>query len=364
MKKTMPPLNPLLQRGLIVSLFFLSPSAEGGWGEAVAQTSALIESGKVKQKAGNHSGAIADFSAAITQNEPEIKKFLKAKEQYEAISDSEKVKKDIAIPSIDSGYADLFFLRGTSHFAIAENSEALQDFGTAIKINPALAGAYYLRGKLLWSSGKKEEGCINFYKAASLKSKEGKEIFEDKFCWKDAEIAYKDASLKIRMKEYQDALALIEKALKVCPDSANYLAIRGRAYLGLEKLEPAIQDFDRALKADPDNLQANYGRGMANYHLGKYQEAFDDLTKAILKNGKLTNGYLYRAYCCEKLDKKRSALFDYEQVQRLSPNDANIFFKSGLLRKELGDEKGACRDFKKAAEIGHPEAEDYAALCK
>ena len=134
-----------------------------------AQTNPLIENGKTKLKAGNHDGAIYDFTTAIKQNENGVQKYLKLFEEYDKIPAFEKAEKGIEAPPIDINLAVPYYLRGYSYSTMGKNTEAMNDFNTAIKINSKMGAAFYERGKLLWSAGKKGEGCIDFGIAASLK---------------------------------------------------------------------------------------------------------------------------------------------------------------------------------------------------
>ena len=329
-----------------------------------SQTDPSVESGKVKQKAGNHGGAIYDFSSSIKKNDADVQKFMKALAEYDKISDFEKAEKGIERPKVDLSLAAPFLLRGRSYSAMGKNNEALEDFNTTIKIDPKSGAAYYERGRLLWTIGKKDEGCIDLGMAGSLKDSLAPDMFDEKFCWKEAVLNGKEAASKLRLNDYQGALDILDKAIKLCPDSAVYLGMRGRAYLGLGKYDLAMRDFDKAVGLNQNSVDAFLGRGMAYYSKNKYQEAFDDLTKAIDLNERLSDAYLYRAYSCEGMQKNQSALYDYMKVQKLKPGDPLAFYKCGLLRNEMGDKKSACADFKRAASMGHSEAQDYANQCK
>lgn len=329
-----------------------------------AQNDPNVNQGLLKQKSGNHSGAIADFTEAIKANISEVQKYMKELEAYNKISDFEKAEKELKPPPVDAKYAVPYYLRGVSYSVMGNNDKALDDFNMAISIDPKLGKAYYERGRLLWTLGKKDEGCIDLGRGGSLKDSLSRDLFDEKFCWKEAVTNASDAASKLRLNDYQGALTAIEKSIQLCPDSANYLGMRGRALYGLGKVEAAMRDFDRAISLSNTCVDAFYGRGMAFLQKRKYQEAFDDLAKALALNNKLADAFLQRAAACEGMGKNSSALFDYQEYQRLKPSDANGFYKSGLLRNEMGDKKGACNDFKRAAAIGHQEAEGYLSQCK
>ena len=329
-----------------------------------SQNDPLIVSGKQKQKEGMHQAAIIDLSGAIKNYEPQIQDFLKKWDEYQKINEFDRAEKGMEAPMIDTLFAIPYYLRGISYSATGKRDEALSDLNIAIKVNPKIAGAYCERGRLLWASGKKAEGCIDLRTARTLRDSSAKGLFEEKFCWDEAVKAKTEAVTMVTLNQFESAFDKIQIALKLFPDSASYLAIRGKCYSGMKKYDLAFLDFDKAITLSPNNFDAYFGRALTFYMKNKYQEAFDDFSKVIKMNESFSDAYLYRAYSCEGMQKNQSALYDYRQVQRLKPHDPLAFYKSGLLKNEMGDRKGACPDFVKAASMGHPEAEDYAKQCK
>jgi tetratricopeptide (TPR) repeat protein len=340
-----------------VSFLLTEASAQAG-----SQTDTLVVSGMAKQKAADYAGAIEDFTSAIKKNEPEVLKYLREIEAYDKKSAFDRAEQGIETPLIDINLAMPYYLRGSSYSAAGNTNEAINDFNTAIKINSKLGSAYYERGKVLWSMGKREEGCTDLCMAGGLKDSSAKNMFDAKFCWKEAVLAANGASSKIPLNDFQGALDEIQKAIMLCPDSARFFAIRGKAYLGLSKYELAMNDFDKAILLNQNGVDAYFSRGVAYYSKNKWQESFDDLAKAILLDEKFSDAYLYRAYVCEEMDKNLSALYDYQQVQRLKPKDPLAFYKSGLIRNTMNDPK-ACSDFRKAASMGYSDAQVYVNKC-
>lgn len=320
-----------------------------------SQNDPLLKSALAKQKEGKHPGAISDLSAVIKNHEAGVQEYLKRLEQYRSSGDTSMKN----FPLIDRSYAIPYCLRGISYAATDKNTEAMNDFNTAINIDPSYGAAYYQRGKLQWALGKKDESCVDMGMAGSLGDTLAKDLFGYNFCWRDAVAAYKDAVSKLKLSLHQDALDLIQRSLRLCPDSARYLVLRGNCFAGLGKTDLAIADFNKALALKSVNADAYFGRGLCYYSKEKFDAAFDDIDKAIQQNAKLTDAYLYRAYVCEKLGKNESALYDYQQVQQMRPYDALAFYKSGLINYGLNSTKGACQDFKKAAALGNTEAADY-----
>ena len=64
------------------------------------------------------------------------------------------------------------------------------------------------------------------------------------------------------------------------------------------------------------------------------------------------------------MDKKQSALYDYQQAQKQRPNEANLFLRSGKLKNSMDDINGACVDYRTAANLGDEEAVELLKNCK
>ena len=50
------------------------------------------------------------------------------------------------------------------------------------------------------------------------------------------------------------------------------------------------------------------------------------------------------------------AIDDYTQVIKINPKDSDAFFNRASVKKESGDMKGACEDWRKAVDLGDEEA--------
>ncbi len=329
-----------------------------------SQTDSIIASGFLKQKAVNYSGALADFSTAIKKNEDKVSAYINKLDSFNRASLTERSEKGVDVPIIDIDFARPYFLRGMVYLVINKNEEAINDFTFCIKINPKMESAYYQRGKTLWSIGKKDESCFDLGIAGQLKDSLAKNLFDEHFCWKNAEIAYKAATSKFKFNEFQEAISAIEIAIKLCPDSVRYLVLRGRSYFLIGKYELSMIDFNKAISISQTNFEAYYDRGVALLSTNKYQEAFDDFTKALSLNDRSFDSYLNRAMACQGMQKNTSALYDYQKAQHLQPNEPLAFYKSGLLKIEMGDKAGGCADFTKAANLGHKESIDSLVNCK
>ncbi len=95
------------------------------------------------------------------------------------------------------------------------------------------------------------------------------------------------------------------------------------------KKEKAKAYFEEAIKLDPGNAEAYY-------HLANYYTDRQEYKKAI-------------------------ELFD--KALKINPQFANAWYGRGMAKFYLGDKKGACADWKKAAENGRQNLEDKLRHC-
>jgi tetratricopeptide (TPR) repeat protein/predicted aspartyl protease len=80
--------------------------------------------------------------------------------------------------------------------------------------------------------------------------------------------------------ELAQALADCNAALKLSPDTAQYLDSRGLVYLRLGQYDKAIADYDTSLRLRPNSPSSLYGRGVAWVHKGQAAQGNADLSAA------------------------------------------------------------------------------------
>ncbi len=124
-----------------------------------------------------------------------------------------------------------------------------------------------------------------------------------------------------RQKNYTEALAELNKAVAIDPQSAEAHYLRGRTLLGLGKVEQGADDFKTAVKLKPD-----------------YSEAYDHLGWLAAKQGQVEEGIGYLTKSIE-----------------LKPDNAWALHNRGRLLFAKGDAAGAMRDAEKACSLGFQE---------
>lgn len=139
----------------------------------------------------------------------------------------------------------------------------------------------------------------------------------------------------------QDADSFYSKA-EIKSNTGNYQA--------------AIVLYTRALKIDPRFVKAYYKRGFAHSMLKEYDAAVKDYTMVISKNPKHTWSYISRGSSFNKLKKFNLAMADFDKALEIDPTNQEAYNNRGWAKLGLDDKKGACKDWKKSRKMGNGEA--------
>ena len=128
------------------------------------------------------------------------------------------------------------------------------------------------------------------------------------------------------MKQYDEAIQDLSKALALNPNDAFAYNERGSIYFELEKYEQAIQDFDKVIEFkdfyEPDAYRR---RGNAYLKLEQYERAIRDYNEAVKINLVDEESYLNCAYCWQKLGNEAEAKAALEGAEKTRDLRREIF---------------------------------------
>lgn len=120
-----------------------------------------------------------------------------------------------------------------------------------------------------------------------------------------------------RERNFEEAIALYDRALQLDPNLARAYAARGGAHFALENYEEAIADHTQAIAIEPE-LAASYGgRGLARLELGDEAGAITDFTQAIEVDPEMADAYYSRALAFHQQGKETKAAEDLLQAAQL-----------------------------------------------
>ena len=124
--------------------------------------------------------------------------------------------------------------------------------------------------------------------------------------------------------DFEHALADLDRACEMAPQSADPFAQRGAVHVALRQLPQALQDFDTALRLDPTHADARLQRASLRVRSGDRDGALDDLrvldeTLAPQAHMRLRLAQLYAGF---GMDDK--ALAQWNQWIPAHPNEVGI----------------------------------------
>jgi tetratricopeptide (TPR) repeat protein len=116
-----------------------------------------------------------------------------------------------------------------------------------------------------------------------------------------------------------------------------------------------------------DEISSSYQYGIIRYNTGDFLGASQAFDEAISKNPNGTDFlvYSYRGNARSKMGKFNDAISDFSRAISLKPthvqdysNWVKNYYNRGVAKYYLGDQQGACDDWKRSFDLGYGSAED------
>src|SRR6266480_3300512 len=150
------------------------------------------------------------------------------------------------------------------------------------------------------------------------------------------------------------ALADLNDAIRLVPDSADFHMIRARMRLAQgDESEELARDIDDAVRLDPENAEFRQVRGMLSASRDDYASALADLTKVIELGKRDASSYKRRGKIHYLSGDAASALADFDEALRLQPEFPEASYFRGRIRCELDDPAGF-EDLRRASQSDSP----------
>ena len=243
--------------------------------------------------------------------------------------------------------AVLLIWSGVNAWRIGTYSNWENYYGNAIKTNPGSGLANLNYGSMLRDAGKWEEALPYVEKGVQLSPK-----------YVDAKVRL--AEIYFNLKRYKDAVDVATDAVKLEPNNVSALQFRGSAYGAGGQAAMAEQDFKAILAINPEDEHALFNLGMAYKDGNRLNEAVETLSKLLVKNPDFPNAYFERGFCYGRMGLFPQARTDLEQSVAKQPEHAQSYFFLGRSYDALGNLEAACKNWKKAGELGLAESAQMA----
>lgn len=161
-----------------------------------------------------------------------------------------------------------------------------------------------------------------------------------------------------RLKVWSSSKILFEDLTEKYPDYSYGFYGLGNYYLHNEEYQKALKLFNKAIKIDPKK-EYYLNRGVTQYRLEKFDSALIDLNIHVIIAPGASESYTNRGLVKFELGDLEGALQDYDLAIKLDSNDPKSYFNRAHLRLQLFDEDGGCKDLHKSYKKGYSDAKVF-----
>jgi len=149
-----------------------------------------------------------------------------------------------------------------------------------------------------------------------------------------------------KLQNYEEAIKLYKKILKIKPDYIFPLNNLANVYSKLNKHEEALNYFNQALKLNPDYFEASYGVSEVYFKMQNYKDSLFHLNKSINLKPSYLPPIKSKLHILRLIDKKEDILKFLNQMITQIPDNAYLYNEKALVLSELGRETEAINSYK------------------
>ena len=169
------------------------------------------------------------------------------------------------------------------------------------------------------------------------------------------------------MKEYNEAITLLQSAKAATEEDAEVLNIMLNAFVQANRIKEAITEYERVTKQHPDNKMNHYILGVLYRSAGDFADAVKEFQKASELDPTFTDaifdlGATYYNWGVEIMktsdekgetstehkEKFKMALPYLQQVAEEKSDDSQVWETLGTINAQLGNQDEAIKDFDKS----------------
>ena len=265
--------------------------------------------------------------------------------------------------------ARLYYERGVILHSLREDSLALEDFNSAVKLDSTKAEYYSAIGDLLFEHKDLSGSLAWIRKAIELNPDDPKahmKIAKMLVYTRDYPNAFKEINKVLRedamnpeayflkgmiYKDLSDssakALSSFLTAIQIQPDYKDALFQLGMEY---EKQgdSVALKYFENAYRADTNDVSSLYAKGMYYQTRERYEEAKNEYRRSMISNKNFADAYFNTGFILMQQDSLEKARSEFDKVLALEPTNAGAYYNRGLCSELMNKNTEAASDYKQA----------------
>lgn len=208
--------------------------------------------------------------------------------------------------------------------------------------------AHEMRGDLLFLDNDYTNAAKEYKKASDIKKH-------------NINYIEKTANAYFKARSYKKSLKYCNKAILEKRHSANIYLLKAKNKKALKKYNSAENLINKFLTFYPNNSEALNLAGTILYSKKEYLEALKkyNLLLADKNNAKVkAKYYINRADAYMAVSMYENTTKDLSMALDLNPKQKETYYKRGFAKLKSKDQNGACKDFKRAYNLGYYKASD------
>jgi tetratricopeptide (TPR) repeat protein len=217
---------------------------------------------------------------------------------------------------VKPGYPWAYLIRGIAYRNQQQYDLAIEDYTTAIGLDPKDAAAYNNRGRVYDEQQEYDLAIDNYTTAIGLDPK-------------DAVVCYNRGIAYQNQQEYDLAIEDYTTAIGLDPKYAAAYNNRGLAHQNQQEYDLAIEDYTTAIGLDPKYVATYNNRGLAYQNQQEYDLAMEDYTTAIGLDPKYAAAYYNRGIAYSNRQQYELAIENYTTAIGLDPKNAAVYHNRG-----------------------------------
>jgi tetratricopeptide (TPR) repeat protein len=220
-------------------------------------------------------------------------------------------------------------------FKLNNNSEALEYINAFVARTEKKWYGYLLRGKIYYELGNLEDALTDAEKASDLQPDE-------------AEIFVLIGKIKIREKEYKQAIITLKKALELNNDCDFAHTFLGGAYIFINKKNEAETELKQVTKPIKETY---FYFGKVHFANNDFEKSLSALGSALSLDENYVDAYLQRINVYRELNDIERAIADLQKVIEIQPDKIENILLSAKLNKLNKNFNSCVRDYNKVLQL-------------
>jgi tetratricopeptide (TPR) repeat protein len=169
---------------------------------------------------------------------------------------------------------------------------------------------------------------------------------------------------RLASKDYELALADLDRAIRLEPASARLYAARAEIWGARHRRDVEVDDLGTAIRLDPTNVEYLLARGASWSSQGRHAPAMDDFNAAIRLRPADPRPYVARGTEWKRDLKLDMALADYDAAIQVDPRYIPAFVARAMISRQRRDFPRAAAELTAIAEAAPDNAEVHRLLAR